>query len=481
MAQATGSPSTAPLDLIRAPLSGRVSLDHGLASLGMGVLVGLLFPPLVVVLGMPAALAFRPLFVATCLAAGLVVGGAGWMLARQMIGRRVTAFAARTAWVAQVLGQATYSGDWSGCEPQECRLPVDSADQFGELATSFNDLLGALVELHTVQDQLSALSKGLLEQSGLNALAGWGLNQIRLSVRATAGAVMMAQDGTLRTVSSYGLADPDRVAASGLLATCMNSAEPTIIPLPEGLEVDRILAISRPVEAVALQLKVNSVPIGVLLLALDRSSTALQRQFLSLQTATLGLALHNASAREALELLAAQDGLTGLLNRRFGEARLDEEYARAVRSRVPLGLLMLDLDDFKSVNDTYGHPTGDKVLKAVATASSALLREGDSMARLGGDEFLILLPGADLGDAREVAERIRMAVASVEVHTATSPLRTTVSVGAASWPEAAAPDGAELVRLADEALFAAKEEGRNRVAATGLRPLPRTATVPVAS
>ncbi|MHB1626028.1 MAG: GGDEF domain-containing protein [Candidatus Dormibacteria bacterium] len=481
MAQATDSPPTAPRDRIRAPLSGRVSLDHGLASLGMGILVGLLFPPLAVALGMPAALSFRPLFLATCLAAGLVVGGAGWLLARQVIGRRVTAFAGRTAWVARVLAQATYSGDWSGCDPQQCRLPVDSADQFGELATSFNDLLSALVELHTVQDQLGALSQGLLEQSGLNALADWGLNQIRQSVGATAGGVIMVQDGILRMVASHGLADPDQIAASKLLADCMYSAEPTIVHLPEWLEVDRILATSRPVEAVALQLKVNSVPTGVLLLALDQSSTALQRQFLSLQAATLGLALHNASARDALALLAAQDGLTGLLNRRFGETRMAEEYARAVRSRVPLGLLMLDLDDFKLVNDTHGHPTGDKVLKAVATASTAMLREGDSMARFGGDEFLILLPGADLGDALEVAERIRLAVAAVDVRAATSSLRTTVSVGAASWPETAASDGAELVRLADEALFAAKEQGRNRVAAAGLRPLPRAATVPIAS
>ncbi|EQD28665.1 diguanylate cyclase, partial [mine drainage metagenome] len=204
-------------------------------------------------------------------------GGAGWLLARQVIGRRVTGFAARTAWVAQVLAQATYSGDWSECDPQECLLPVDSADQFGELATSFNNLLGALVELHSVQDQLSALSQGLLEQSGLNALSGWGLNQIRQSVGATAGAVIMAQNGSRRTVASYGLADPDRLAGSKLLADCMYSAELTIVHLPDGLEVDRILATSRPVEAVALQLKVNSVPSRGVAAGLGPTSTALQR------------------------------------------------------------------------------------------------------------------------------------------------------------------------------------------------------------
>ena len=466
------------MDLTRAPLSGKVSLDHGLASLGMGVLVGLLFPPLAVVLGISAAQAFRPLFVGACLAAGLVVGGAGALLTRQMIGRRMTVFAARTAWVAQVLAQATFSGDWTGCAPQDCRLPVDSADQFGELATSFNDLLGALVELHTVQDQLSALSKGMLEQSGLSPLAGWGLEQIRLSVRASAGAVVTIQDGSLRTVASYGLADPDRVADSRLLTASMSSVEPTVVHLPDEIEVDLILATLRPLEAVVLPLKVNSVPIGALLLALDRPTTALQQQFLALQAATLGLALHNAIARDALELLAAQDPLTGLLNRRFGESRLREEYARAVRSQLPLGLLMLDLDDFKSVNDTYGHPTGDKLLKAVATAGASLLREGDSMARFGGDEFLILLPGADLDDAIDVAQRIRMAVAAVEVHAATSSLRTTVSIGVASWPETAAPGSAELVRLADEALFVAKDEGRNRVAAAGMATLPRSAAIP---
>ncbi|HUY55203.1 MAG TPA: GGDEF domain-containing protein [Candidatus Nanopelagicaceae bacterium] len=478
------SPTPSPLDkstnLVRAPFSGKVSLDHGIASLILGLLGGALIPPLALLLGVSAAQALRPLFFGACLAAGLVVGAAGWLLGRQMIGRRVSRLAASTAWAAQVLAPAANSGEGAGSFPQECRLPVDSADQFGALARSLNDLIGDLVELHAVRDQLSTLAKVLLEQPGLEQLAESGLDQIRRSVGAPAGAIFLLQDGTLRKAASYGFIEPDRIAESELLATCLNSPEATVVPQPDEMNVDRILATSKPLEAVVLPLPGSSSPIGALLLALDQPTTALRRRSLSDQAATLGLALQGASARDALEQLAAQDGLTGQLNRTFGEARLHEEYARAVRSQVPLGVLMVDLDHFRAVNDIYGQPTGDKVLQAVANATAAVLREGDSMARFSADEFLILLPGADLGDSKDVAERIRMAVAGLEVPTDASCLRTTVSVGAASWPETGATGSAELIRRVDEALLSAKEGGRNRVTAAGLWPLTVSAKLPAA-
>ncbi len=438
-------------------------LDFGLASLGIGVVVGMVFPPLAVGLGIPAALAFRPTFVIICLAAGLGVGGVSWLVARLIIGRRISVFAARTAWVADIVARATYSGDWSGCAPESCELRVDSQDEFGDLARSFNDLLGALMGLHSVQDRVSSLSKGVLERSGLQSLANWGLEQTRASVGAVAGALLVTQSGALKTVASYGLANPEALAENRLLVTSLESAEPVLVHLPQGINVDRIVATSTAVEALVLPLRANSVPIGLLLLTLDQPATAGQLSLLALQAAPLGLAVQNAAGREALESLAAHDSLTGLCNRRFADAQLHDEFARAVRGQVPLGLLMLDLDHFKAVNDTYGHLAGDKVLRAIAGAAASVLRTGDSIARFGGEEFLILLPGADMDNARDVAERIRVVVSGLQLR-APEPLPTvTVSIGVTSWPETDAQSGADLVRMADEALFAAKQTGRNRV------------------
>ena len=465
-----------PIHRVRPPLFGRVLVDHAVASVGLGLLVGLLFPPVAALLGVSPLQAFSPLFRGACLLAGLAVGGAGWVLTYRIVGRRVRLLAGRTAMVAEVLAGATYSGDWSDCAPENCRIPVDSADSFGEAARSFNALLETLVQLHVVQDHLAALSRGMLERSGVGALATWGLERIEQSVSAAAGAVVVIQGGALRTVAAHGLADAAAVAESSLLAAAITAFGPTVVQLPADLPVDRIVASSLPTEVVVVPLRVESVPLGALLLVLDRPSTTSEREFVALQATTLALALHSAGALEALQLLAAQDPLTGLLNRRFGEARLHEEYARAVRGQSPLGLLMLDLDQFKAVNDTYGHLTGDKVLRAMASALGIGLREGDTVARFGGDEFLVLAPGADLGNALELAERVRRAVSEVEVHAGTSVLRVSVSIGVASWPEVPAASAVDLMRVADQALFVAKEDGRNRVvvaAAGGVDPAAR--------
>ncbi|WP_158266505.1 GGDEF domain-containing protein [Allosphingosinicella deserti] len=164
--------------------------------------------------------------------------------------------------------------------------------------------------------------------------------------------------------------------------------------------------------------------------------------------------------------LAAHDPLTGILNRGSFDLRLREEIERAGRHRTPLGLLLFDLDHFKAVNDGWGHPAGDKVLKAAAAAAGAVLRGSDVFARIGGEEFAVILPETSAQGMLGVAERIRVAVAALEVPHGDALLRVTCSIGAAvhdaarNMPEA-------LVARADEALYAAKRGGRNRVVATG--------------
>jgi two-component system cell cycle response regulator len=159
---------------------------------------------------------------------------------------------------------------------------------------------------------------------------------------------------------------------------------------------------------------------------------------------------------------AITDGLTGLRSRRFFEEALAGESARAARNRVPLSMLLLDIDHFKSVNDTYGHHGGDLVLVEVSHRLSTMLRAGDVVARYGGEEFAVLLPATGPKQAREIAERLRRAVGSVPIAVDDDRvLQVTVSVGVAGMP--AVPTTAELVVTADRALYAAKNSGRNRV------------------
>lgn len=168
-------------------------------------------------------------------------------------------------------------------------------------------------------------------------------------------------------------------------------------------------------------------------------------------------------AEAELQRLVDTDDLTGALTRRRFLALAAEEIVRSVRYGRPLSLLMLDLDHFKTVNDTHGHATGDRVLREVTAACVGSLRGNDRFARLGGEEFAALLPETAADGAIRLAERLRAAVAATAVATATEPVRLTVSVGVA---ERGPDDGLDdLLRRADRRLYLAKQAGRDRVVA----------------
>lgn len=170
-------------------------------------------------------------------------------------------------------------------------------------------------------------------------------------------------------------------------------------------------------------------------------------------------------ANEKLAELANQDGLTHIPNRRYLFERFGVEFQRARRLQSPLGLLMIDIDHFKSFNDTYGHLAGDEALKTVASTIQDGIRTYDMVGRYGGEEFIAFLPETDREGTLLVAERLRKAVEKKKIRLIDKPgkpVGLTVSIGGACWPEVTAKRTTELVQLADEALYHAKHEGRNR-------------------
>ena len=160
------------------------------------------------------------------------------------------------------------------------------------------------------------------------------------------------------------------------------------------------------------------------------------------------------------ELRAATDALTGLPNNRALQETLKRMAAQAGRTMSPLAVLLFDLDHFKQINDTHGHSKGDEVLAAVGDVVGSNVRASDVVGRYGGEEFLALLPDTAHSDAARVAEDLRSAVAGLAVQTPSGAAGLTISIGWATWEEDAAE---ELVHRADEALYAAKEQGRNAV------------------
>lgn len=226
----------------------------------------------------------------------------------------------------------------------------------------------------------------------------------------------------------------------------------------EGLELGADDYLVKPFDMLELGARVKSM------LRLKALQDALVEKNRELDRANKELA----RKREELLALSRTDPLTGLSNRRYFEERLQEEFSRARRYRSPLSLVMMDIDYFKRVNDTYGHPFGDEVLRAVSQVTRARLREVDLLARYGGEELIALLPETTPADALRACERVREAIEALQLehHGSDGTKRTvrcTASLGLASIPSNTLQSAEELLRAADECLYAAKGAGRNRV------------------
>ena len=180
----------------------------------------------------------------------------------------------------------------------------------------------------------------------------------------------------------------------------------------------------------------------------------------------IALALTNLRLRETLRQQAVRDPLTGLFNRRYLEETLERELRRAKRKDTAIGVIMLDLDHFKQLNDTYGHEAGDHVLRTLGDLLQSHVRGGDIACRYGGEEFVLILPESDAAVTLRRAEEFRQGVEALPVFYRGQQLGVTISLGVAVRPQHG-DSGDTLLRAADRALYAAKDQGRNRVAVAG--------------
>ncbi|MEU5260290.1 GGDEF domain-containing protein [Amycolatopsis sp. NPDC021455] len=180
-------------------------------------------------------------------------------------------------------------------------------------------------------------------------------------------------------------------------------------------------------------------------------------------------ALHQCVQLDQLKLAARTDHRTGLLNAKAWDEQAEHALERARAGRRRVGVLMIDLDWFKRINDTHGHPVGDDVLAAVATVLTRAVRRGDTVGRYGGEEFAVLLPDVDEAEVRAIAERIRLRIRALRVSTPTGePVTLSATIGAALHPPVPEADLDGVIRAADDALYAGKKAGRDRVALAGL-------------
>ena len=366
-------------------------------------------------------------------------------------------------------------------------LGVEMPDDpdLAKLAEAFNRMLGRVRDKRTELEQRDAAFRSALNRLG-DALTVTHdragiitavLETSALSVGATCGVfyAVVPGGGGLSAMSCYGCENTDNKVKLGEGVAGAAVARDDVAHVPG----DATLAPNEPIAdaAVAVPLRRGNRAIGVLALygrgpaeTFDEDDVHLIRSLVH-QAET---AIENTYLYEEATRLSITDGLTGLWNRRLFDLRINEELQRAIRFQEPFGLLLVDLDHFKSVNDRYGHQAGDAVLVELARRLTDATREVDVVTRFGGEEFALILPKTPVQGMMRLAAKVREVVANEPFVAGSASIPVTVSVGAAAYPDHGLSAG-DLLAAADAALYRAKENGRDRVeeAEPGGRPAPR--------
>lgn len=356
----------------------------------------------------------------------------------------------------------------------EVRTEVLTKDEFEDLGKGFNRMADAITAQQEKMENYNSLAKLLITTLNPKGLLKSALEKVIELTNSDLGVVyLMSESGEiLKPFVAHGI-DCEGLAELSLSdgAAGFAAAERRTVRLkdiPPECYVQTNLGFGRalPREVAAFPITYKEKVLGVMLLATLGSYQEDELPLVEYLTSQIGITLDNALTHEKVERLSVTDGLTGLFNRRHFSERIDEEFSKATRYKTPLSLLIMDVDHFKRVNDTYGHQVGDVVLVAVAQILRQSVRETDLIGRYGGEEFVVLLPHTDTEQAGAVAEKIRKAVSETFIGEMDGKA-VTISIGLAGLNGVEADNVEDLIRHADGALYRAKEEGRNRVVAAG--------------
>lgn len=451
------------------PLTRSVLKELLFVMLAFGTIVGLLFPPFArFALQTDEAITYT--FFAMCVGAGLVLGAANFVLFRIVVSRELARVVEGMRRINEAVEVAADTGE--ACR-EGCKIPVNSNDLVGQVALSFNSMTDAIARRITTESTTRRLLAELSTSVELDLVAREILEALADVCGAKAGILYGDTGNKLELLSVFGFdrgdALPERIDASqGLALHALSTGKVTCAsPARDGLEWFQLstpLGAFRPESVVLAPLMAEQRNVGLVALAC-RSDQPSEEQAILIDAIRTQAApyLQTAILHLKLQDLAALDDLTRVLNRRFGMRRLAEEFSRSVRHGVPLSVIMLDIDNFKSFNDTFGHDAGDAVLASVASTLERGVRSGDIVCRYGGEELMVVAPGMGVHDAGAAAEKLRRHIETTPITWRGQSLHVTASLGAASWPVVRASTPDEIVTCADQALYHAKESGRDRV------------------
>ena len=329
--------------------------------------------------------------------------------------------------------------------------------QLGAVHAHADDLIRTLRALPEAVDADALAAQ--LARAGVDMLNAAGCT---LSAWQHDSGVVLGAYGDAAPVGSRFAAGESETALAARAGTTLQRARGALGALPLVASAERVSV--RPNSFVAVPLKIAGEVVGVM--SAWSVNDIARHRIHDLETLAPYAALQLRHARElvAIRTRAERDQLTGMHNRFAFDEFLNAETARYDRYQRPFAVVLLDIDHFKTVNDTYGHEAGDFVLRQVSSVVQASLRNVDFAARLGGEEFVVVLPETGIERGVEIAERIRQRVAQQEIDWRGQRIAARVSAGVSAIPECVRLAG-QLVRSADQALYASKRAGRDRVTA----------------
>ncbi|HZJ89553.1 MAG TPA: sensor domain-containing diguanylate cyclase [Bacilli bacterium] len=432
--------------------------------IGFGMLIGIIFPFFVLlVTNVDAATVINPLFFILCITAGIIVGIFNIFLAKKIVGAKLKALGTHMTKVERRLLERTNEKTVANCLTADCFIDVLTNDEIGAAANSFNSLVSALQKSFSTEESVKKFNEMLSSKLELDKLATAALVSLLENMNALAGAIIIEKEGELQLLSASGISAPESLVENHTVWQVFQNKKRLCLELPEDIELNGVLLNFRPRHVLAEPIIYKGVVLGVIVIAGGEVFSQEKKSDIELYAQGLSLALKNAVTHDQLQKLAANDPLTGVLNRRFGLIRLQDEFSRAIRTSQPLGVLIIDIDHFKNVNDTYGHLVGDKILIMMTKTAKSALREGDVFLRYGGEEFAVILPGASPDDTTKIAERIRRYIEDAAFTYNLQEIKITVSIGGTSFPTNNVDSFNQLFEIADKNLYKAKENGRNLV------------------
>jgi two-component system cell cycle response regulator len=434
--------------------------DLAIYMISLGILIGAIFPFFCVILGVSKEIAFTPRYFFACMLAGIILGALNIALARTTVGSRIRQLSHKMKHVEVILLNHNDSGA-EKCTPDNCLIEVESEDEFGESADSFNNLIRTLSEVLETNNEIHLFSEMITSHLELDILSHETLNHLIKYTNANGGAILIERSGELAVEAIDSIKNAAALENNERILYAMRTLERQIIKYPKDIILDGIIVDFHPQELLIEPITYKNILLGVLILVSSSAFSSNAIDKLTFFSQSISLAFRNSITHNQMQRLAALDSLTGLYNRRFGTLRIEEELSRSIRTNAPVSLLMFDIDHFKNVNDTYGHLVGDRVLVSLAKIALAAIREGDVLSRYGGEEFLVVLPGANQGDALIIAERIRIMVMDSAVRNAEQEIKVTISIGVVTYPRNDISDTNQFIKLADDAMYAAKNSGRN--------------------